>query len=439
MATLVLSSISSLDLFKADLPLIRRLAPAHLKASIAGLLAAGVLAQPCLSEDLPSLPSIALPADSERMRTFQEASTDVAMAAYPLVQSLQAKNVAPLASKTVALAATGDPKDIIKTIDAGLDAFLSVPPDRFFDTARTLKAAASTASSADRCNLVCMPPKEQVEAVVTKASDALTVTNPDKLKTFIFQGAMSLASGERQQYAGVLAEALKFSLSLDKGDLSRLKEGGTALVLAIDNAQAAAPPAKLPTVKAFPKNRAIEDKALELADGLYPLVQSLQAKTVAPLASKTVALAATGDPKEIIRTIDAGLDAFLSVPADRFFAAATALKSATAEAVTVDSCNLVCVPRIATVEAVAGKMANALSVTDPSKLKAFVYQAIRSLQSGDKGQLAATMAEGRKFEALLDQAEVRKVADATVGLLDAAGVPLSESETAWLEGFAGLR
>jgi len=107
--------------------------------------------------------------------------------------------------------------------------------------------------------------------------------------------------------------------------------------------------------------------------------------------------------------------------------------------VTVDSCNLVCVPRIATVEAVAGKMANALSVTDPSKLKAFVYQAIRSLQSGDKGQLAATMAEGRKFEALLDQAEVRKVADATVGLLDAAGVPLSESETAWLEGFAGLR
>ena len=34
---------------------------------------------------------------------------------------------------------------------------------------------------------------------------------------------------------------------------------------------------------------------------------------VAPLASKTVALGVTGEPKKIMRTIDAGLDAFLSV------------------------------------------------------------------------------------------------------------------------------
>ena len=50
---------------------------------------------------------------------------DVAMDAYPLVKSLKAGPVASLGTKVVSLAATGDPKEIIQTIDAGLDAFLS--------------------------------------------------------------------------------------------------------------------------------------------------------------------------------------------------------------------------------------------------------------------------------------------------------------------------
>ena len=54
-----------------------------------------------------------------------------------------------------------------------------------------------------------------------------------------------------------------------------------------------------------------------------------------------LALAASGDPKEIIKTIDVGLDAFLSVPIDRCFSAARALKTATAEASLASSCNLV--------------------------------------------------------------------------------------------------
>ena len=111
-----------------------------------------------------------------------------------------------------------------------------------------------------------------------------------------------------------------------------------------------------------------------MADGLYPIVGGLQAKAVGPLAGKVVSLAATGDPKEIIKTIDAGLDAFLSVPPDRFVAAARALKTASAEATAATTCNLVCMPKLSTVEGVAGKMANALSVTDPAKLETFVYQ-----------------------------------------------------------------
>ena len=50
-----------------------------------------------------------------------------------------------------------------------------------------------------------------------------------------------------------------------------------------------------------------------------------------------------------VKTIDAGLDAFLSVPIENFFSAAVALKSATTEAVGADSCNLVCTPSLATV------------------------------------------------------------------------------------------
>ena len=90
------------------------------------------------------------------------------------------------------------------------------------------------------------------------------------------------------------------------------------------------------------------------------------------------------DGHPIIKAIDAGLDAFLSVPIERFFSAAVALKAATAEAMQADSCNLVCTPPLASVESVAGKVANALSITDSEKLKTFVYQLTRSVQSGDQ-------------------------------------------------------
>ena len=82
-------------------------------------------AQPAVAEE--GLPSISMPT-VVRAKTFQEASVDVAMDAYPVVKSLKAGPVASLGTKVVSLAATGDPKEIIRTIDAGLDAFLSVPP-----------------------------------------------------------------------------------------------------------------------------------------------------------------------------------------------------------------------------------------------------------------------------------------------------------------------
>ena len=75
----------------------------------------------------------------------------------------------PTEPVAVSLAATGDPEQIIKTIDAGLDAFLSVPPDRFMATVKTLKAATSEAAKQPACNLICTPDVSQVEKVTESA------------------------------------------------------------------------------------------------------------------------------------------------------------------------------------------------------------------------------------------------------------------------------
>ena len=100
-----------------------------IKAALIGtLLSVSLLAQPAQpAMAAEGLPSIGMPS-VVRAKTFQEASVDVAMDAYPLVKSLKAGPVASLGTKVVSLAATGDSREIIQTIDAGLDAFLSVPP-----------------------------------------------------------------------------------------------------------------------------------------------------------------------------------------------------------------------------------------------------------------------------------------------------------------------
>jgi len=170
-----------------------------------------------------ALPTIALPSASERGPTFQEASVTFADSLIPVVRGLKAKPAAPLASKSVALAATGDANEIMKTIDAGLDAFLSVPPERFFAAVGSLKEGTALAAQSSECNLVCLPPAQQTQTVARVAADALSVTDTVKLKAFLLQGGTSLASGERSQYAGVLTEAVKFSFSLDRDEVVKAK------------------------------------------------------------------------------------------------------------------------------------------------------------------------------------------------------------------------
>ena len=375
-----------------------------------------------------ALLSVALLTQPVNAATIQEASINFADATYPVVKNLKAKQVSPFATKLVGLGITGNPTEIIRTIDTGLDAFLSVPPERFFAAARALKIGTAEASLSSRCELFCMPSVDNVERFASAAGDALAVTSPVKLKTFVLQAVKSLQSGDKSRYAGVLAEAQRFSASLDQTDLDNVKSAGVQVLLATGSDATSS--GFLPPANAAVPNKAIEDASMKLADALYPIVGKLKAADTASLATKVIALALTGNPTEIIRTIDSGLDAFITVPPAKFFATAKSLKAATATASTVTDCNLVCMPTLKEVERVAGTAADALAVSDPTKLQAFVVQAAKSLQSGDKLLLAGVLAESGKFAATLDPTEVSKAATASLELLEATGAPADVTQSA---------
>ena len=360
--------------------------------------------------------------------TIQETTVNFADASYPIVKNLKAKQVSPLATKLVNLGITGNPTEIIKTIDYGLDAFLSVPPERFFAAARALKIGTAQASVASKCELICMPSVDNVERFASSAGDALAVTPPVKLKAFVLQAVKSLQSGDSAQYAGVVAEATKFFASLDQSDLSNVKTAGVQVLLATGSDATGS--GFMPPANQAPPNKEIQAAAMKLADALYPVVSNLKAKETASLATKIVGLAISGNPTEIIKTIDAGLDAFVTVSPTKFFNTAKALKAATASASKATSCNLVCMPSVAEVEKVAEAGADALAVADPVKLQAFVVQAAKSLQSGDKLLLAGVIADGGKFASALNPADVSKAAGASIELLQATGAPADVTQAA---------
>ena len=73
----------------------------------------------------------------------------------------------------------------------------------------------------------------------------------------------------------------------------------------VEHAKSAACAAALSALLiASPVSAGTQEAAVALADAAYPLVGSLQSKTVGPLAGKVVSLGLSGNPKEIIKAID---------------------------------------------------------------------------------------------------------------------------------------
>lgn len=115
---------------------------------------------------------------TQQWRHINSATKDLTEAAQPIIASLKS----PISSKDVM---NVDPKEIVKTIDAGLDAFLSVPPEKFKTLVRALKAATSEAAGATKeCNLSCLPSLAASERVAAAAANALACADQAKLKAF---------------------------------------------------------------------------------------------------------------------------------------------------------------------------------------------------------------------------------------------------------------
>mmetsp|Transcript_16412 Transcript_16412/g.30192 ORF Transcript_16412/g.30192 Transcript_16412/m.30192 type:complete len:270 (-) Transcript_16412:201-1010(-) len=165
----------------------------------------------------------------------------------------------------------------------------------------------------------------------------------------------------------------------------------------------------------------IPEAAKDFTDAAYPLIGSLKKDTVAPLTSKAVEVALTASPQEIIKTIDAGLDAFLSTNPEKFISTAKVLKEATAEASKATNCNLLCLPSLETSEKVGAAAADALSTADPAKVSAFANQAIKAFNSVDKFKLAPVLLDGGKFAASLNPKDVAAATAAALEVAKASG------------------
>jgi hypothetical protein len=165
----------------------------------------------------------------------------------------------------------------------------------------------------------------------------------------------------------------------------------------------------------------VPEAAKDFTDAAYPIIGSLKKDAVAPLASKTVEAALTASPQDIIKTVDAGLDAFLSTSPEKFINAAKALKEATGEASKSSKCNLICLPSLETSEKVGAAAADALSTADPAKVKAFADQVITTFNSVDKFKLAPLLVDGGKFAASLNPKDVAAATAAALEVAKASG------------------
>jgi len=142
------------------------------------------------------------------------------------------KTVAPLTGKAIQVALTANPKDIINTIDAGLEAFLSTDPKKFLDTVKALEVATTEAGQAAKCNLVCLPSLETAEKVAAAAGEALQTADKSKVANFANAATKLVGSVDKLAAAPVLVDGSKFAASLDPGAVAKATAAALEIVKA---------------------------------------------------------------------------------------------------------------------------------------------------------------------------------------------------------------
>lgn len=118
----------------------------------------------------------------------------------------------------------------------------------------------------------------------------------------------------------------------------------------------------------------VDQAIAEAADASYPILKAAsRLETFTPIATRTVDLLLSAAPAELTKAVDAGLDVFLSIPADKVSATTALLDEASAS-----TCELFPLPPASLVERVT--QSSAFAAVDTAKLKAVNEQSLKAVR-----------------------------------------------------------
>ena len=202
------------------------------------------------------------------------------------------------------------------------------------------------------------------------------------------------------------AAALKPSLTLQ-----------TKLKSQIQSAFAAAAVGATLVANPLAASASLEDAAVKVADTSYPIISTLQKKEVAPVVSKALGVALTGDPIAVLKVAKAADEAFLSTDTAKLVAALKSVDVALSDALKSNGV----IPPLADVEDVAKKAAAALATTDKAKIKETFSALTQAANSADKLQVVGVLADGSKLASKINPADAAAATGAVLDLLKESG------------------
>ena len=161
----------------------------------------------------------------------------------------------------------------------------------------------------------------------------------------------------------------------------------------------------------------LEDAAVKVADTSYPIISTLQKKEVAPVVSKALGVALTGDPIAVLKVAKAADEALLSTDTAKLVAALKSVDVALSDALKSNGV----IPPLADVEDVAKKAAAALATTDKAKIKETFSALTQAANSADKLQVVGVLADGSKLASKINPADAAAATGAVLDLLKESG------------------
>jgi len=165
------------------------------------------------------------PAAHAASTKIEDAAVRFAEVSYPIVQSLNAKDLAPVAGKAVSAAFTGDLTKVGKAADAVVQALMACDPPKVVAVLKSVDVALQAALKDGGL----LPPLEEVKEVSRAVADALQSTEKEKLKNLLDTFVAAGLSGNPLDILGVFSDKAIAKLSFFKDVLAAGGELGNLL------------------------------------------------------------------------------------------------------------------------------------------------------------------------------------------------------------------